>query len=149
MRIAPELSAYILLTLLVLWSLADQIAPYHGEAAECRIGYVIDGDTLELICADRTETARLMGFDAPETKSPRCAAEAAWGHRATERLRALAKRPDIRLFPQGLDKYRRRLVVMQVDGRDVARIMIAEGLAVAYDGGKRRKWCGEGSSRNF
>jgi micrococcal nuclease len=148
-RIAPELWAYILATLLVLWSLADQIAPYHGAAADCSVGYVYDGDTVEMICGAKTETARLMGFDAPETKSPRCAAEAAWGQRATQRLRDLAKRPNIRLFPQGLDKYRRRLVVMQVDGRDVAAIMIAESLAVAYDGGKRRNWCGEGSLRNF
>jgi micrococcal nuclease len=140
-RIAPELSAYILATLLVLWSLADQIAPYHGEAAACRIGYVYDGDTVDITCGAKTETARLLGFDAPETKSPRCAAEADWGHRATLRLRDLVKRPNIRLFPQGLDKYRRRLVVMQVDGRDVARIMIAEGLAVAYEGGQRRGWC--------
>lgn len=149
MRIAPELWAYILLTLLVLWSLADQIAPYHGAPADCRIGYVYDGDTLELICAEQTETARLLGFDAPETKSPRCAAEAAWGQRATLRLRDLVMRPNIRLFPQGLDKFRRRLVVMQIDGTDVARIMIGEGLAVAYEGGKRRNWCGEGSVRNF
>lgn len=141
MRIAPELWAYILLTLLVLWSLADQIAPYHGEAADCRIDYVYDGDTVDIACGGTTETARLLGFDAPETKSPRCAAEADWGHRATLRLRDLVKRPNIRLFPQGLDKYRRRLVVMQVDGRDVARIMIAEGLAVAYEGGQRRAWC--------
>jgi micrococcal nuclease len=147
--IKPDLWAYILLTLLVMWSLADQIAPYHGAAADCSIGYVIDGDTLEMICEGQTETARLLGFDAPETKSPHCAAEAAWGHRATLRLRDLAKRPNIRLFPQGLDKYRRRLVVMQVGGRDVAGIMIAEGLAVAYDGGHRRDWCSQGALSDF
>lgn len=137
-----NLAAYILLTLLLLWAAADRFAPYHGVAAPgCRIGYVYDGDTFEMICDGQSLTARVQGFDAPETKSPQCAAELAWGQRATQRLRALVRHPGIALFRHGHDKYGRDLVVMTVQGRDVAQIMIAEGLAVAYSGGTRRNWC--------
>lgn len=142
MRQSANLTAYILLTLLVLWAMADRFAPYHGQSeTQCRVGYVYDGDTVELLCGEKNLTARLLGFDAPETKSPKCAAEAGWGHRATLRLRELVKRPELALFRNGHDKYGRALVVLTVGGKDVARIMVGEGLAVAYHGEARRNWC--------
>ena len=144
---SANLTAYILLTLLLLWAAADHFAPYHARAdAGCRVGYVYDGDTVEMVCDGEKRMARLLGFDTPETKAPKCAAEAAWGHRATLRLRELVKRPDTALYPQGLDKYRRTLVVMTVGGKDVAQIMVAEGLAVDYHGEARRDWCAGGSA---
>lgn len=140
-RWRPDLWAYVLLTVLVLWNIADRFAPYHGVEAGCQIGYVYDGDTIEMICGGVKTTARLQGFDAPETKEPRCAAEAEWGHRATLRLRELVRKPEIRLYRQGFDKYGRDLVVMTIGTENLADIMVAEGLAVAYSGGKRRNWC--------
>ena len=140
-RMPPVLWLYVFLTVAVLLALADLRAPYPGVATGCRLGYVYDGDTIEMVCQGQKSTARLLGFDAPETKSPRCAAEAEWGHRATERLRGLAKQPQIELFRHGFDKYGRELVLMRVGGADVAQIMINENLGVAYDGGKRRGWC--------
>lgn len=131
----------VFLTLAGLVACADMRAPYLGVETGCSAGYVYDGDTIEMLCHGRKTTARLVGFDAPETKSPRCAAEAEWGHRATLRLRELAKQPQIELFQQGFDKYSRDLVVMRVGGVDVAEIMIDEALGVAYAGGKRRNWC--------
>lgn len=143
MRRSSTLTAYILLTVLMLWALADSVAPYHGQAeAGCDVGYVYDGDTVELLCGAQRLTARLQGFDAPETKSPKCAAEAAWGRRATLRLRELVQRPELALFRNGHDKYGRDLVVLTVGGKDVAQIMVGEGLAVAYHGEARRNWCG-------
>ena len=114
----------------MLWAAADRFAPYHGLADPgCRVGYVYDGDTVEMLCDGEKRMARLLGFDTPETKAPKCAAEAAWGHRATQWMRALVQRPDVALYPQGLDKYGRTLVRMTVGGKDVAQIMVAEGLA--------------------
>ncbi len=140
--LSANLFAYVLLTLLVLWALADRFAPDHGAAdTACRIGYVYDGDTVELLCAGQSRTARLLGFDAPETRSPKCAAEAAWGLRATLRLRALVQQPGVALYRNGRDKYGRDLVVITLGGKDVAAIMIAEGLAVDYHGAARRNWC--------
>ena len=141
MKLPPALWLYVFLTLAVLMALADLRAPYLGVETSCGAGYVYDGDTIEMLCKGEKTTARLLGFDAPETKSPRCASEAEWGHRATERLRMLANQPDVALFRQGFDKYGRELVLMQVGGVNVAQIMIEAGLAVSYDGGKRRDWC--------
>ncbi|WP_176473856.1 thermonuclease family protein [Actibacterium ureilyticum] len=135
------LIAYVAVTLLALVKLADWIAPYHDLSVEgCRITYVYDGDTVELTCPGRTETARLSGFDTPETKSPGCAAEAALGARATERLRALV-RGRVTLDGQGREKYGRLLVRITADGRDVGDTLIGEGLAVRYTGGTRVDWC--------
>ena len=38
------------------------------------------------------------------------------------------------------DRYSRTLATIKVDGRDVGKIMIAEGLARPWTG-KRRPWC--------
>ena len=65
-----------------------------------------------------------------------------WAARATARLRELLQGPKVAIYRHGRDKYRRELVQITVAGRDVAEVMIAEGLAVAYAGGKRRSWCG-------
>lgn len=101
---------------------------------------VIDGDTVE---HDGT-VHRLLGYDAPETHDPGCAAEAALGRRATARLRELlAGARRIVLAPSHrVDRWGRQLSRLTVDGRDVREILIAEGLARPYDGrGPRAGWC--------
>ncbi|MDZ4309211.1 MAG: thermonuclease family protein [Cypionkella sp.] len=142
MKLTPYLTAYIALTLLGLWAAADRFAPYHGAPAACRIGYVIDGDTVALRCGAEKRVGRLVGFDAPEVRSPKCKSEAAWGARATERLRGLLSGPDVVIYPKGTEKYGRDLVLITVAGRDVAAVMIGEGLGVDYHGEARRNWCG-------
>lgn len=142
MRFDSTLAAYVLLTLLVFWAVADCWAPYQGQASECRVAYVYDGDTVELVCGTEKRSARLVGFDTPETKAPRCAAEAALGAKATARLRALVGSGPVEIFRQGYDKYGRDLVVLTVAGRDVGPVLVAEGLAHAYHGGTRGGWCG-------
>lgn len=166
LRLTPALMVYILLALLGLYAFAEQRAPYHGlTEAGCRVGFVYDGDTVELLCGADTRTARLVGFDTPETKQPRCPAEAALGLRAKLRLGDLVAqaqgagaRPGtgagqgailldesgqgaILLDDRGQDKYGRRLVAMRIGDRDVADLMIAEGLAVANSGEARVDWC--------
>ena len=142
MRRDATLWAYVLLTLLGLWAVADLWAPYYGRPEACRVGYVYDGDTVEMICGAEKLTARLQGFDTPETKDPRCPEELAWGNRATERLRILVKSGPVVIYRQGFDKYGRALVTLTIGGRDVGDVLIAEGLAQDYHGGTRGGWCG-------
>ena len=40
-----------------------------------------------------------------------------------------------------MDRYGRRLVRLSLDGRDVGAVLISEGLAVPYRGGRRIDWC--------
>ena len=86
-------------------------------------------------------TARLVGLDTAETKTPGCDAELAHGRRATLRLRQLVAGGEVEMKRKGDDRYGRVLVVLTVDGVDVADTLVLEGLAVPYSGGKRINWC--------
>ena len=150
LRLSADLLAYIGLAVLGLYAFAEQRAPHFGLTEDgCRVGFVYDGDTVELLCGTETQTARLVGFDTPETSPPRCPAEAALGLQAKLRLGDMVARAQgqgqgqggILLDHRGYDRYGRRLVAMQINGREVGAVMIAEGLAVAYDGGTRTDWC--------
>ncbi len=110
----------------------------------CRAIYVADGDTVHLACrGSGAVKARLLGFDTPEVYSPRCSKELAAGRQATAILReVLQSGPITAARFQGHDRYGRELVRLEVGGQDVARPMIASGLAVPYAGGRHPDWCG-------
>ncbi len=137
-----NLVIYSAVTLVLLYGLALKLAPVLPVPdTACQVGYVYDGDTVEMLCGAQELTARLVGFDTPETKEPRCPEEYALGKQATERLRGLVKQGRVTLFRQGYDKYGRALVRMAINGRDVAETLVGEGLAVPYRGGRRIDWC--------
>jgi endonuclease YncB( thermonuclease family) len=73
--------AALIVAFLVLFAatpaLADSIAP--GQIR------VVDGDTIHVVGQRRS--ARLVGFNAPETSRAKCRAERTLGHEATRRLR--------------------------------------------------------------
>lgn len=100
--------------------------------AGCKI---TDGDTIR--CGD--ERIRLIGIDAPETEQAKCASERARGLAAKERLRQLLS-GGFTIERDGVDRYRRTLATLYVNGVDVGSVMIAEGHAREYAGG-RRPWC--------
>jgi micrococcal nuclease len=116
----------------------------NGRFALCagaaRRNCVIDGDTVRYAGV----TIRLEDIDAPETHSPRCAAEAALGRQATERLLELINAGPFQVVHSGArdeDVYGRKLRVIAREGRSVGDVLIAEGLARRWDGA-RRSWCG-------
>ena len=110
-------------------------ASAHAQGLRCT---ATDGDTLR--CG--RERVRVMGLDAPELRA-RCPAELALARAARDRLEALIAR-GVTLEPHGRDRYRRLLaVVRDRQGRDVAQLLIGEGLARPYTGRTRRGgWCG-------
>ena len=116
----------------------------RGDFALCaaapRQDCVIDGDTIRY----GGVRIRLQDIDAPETHSPKCAAEAALGRPATLRLLELVNAGPFELVQTGVrdeDRYGRKLRVLARDGRSLADTLIAEGLARSWDGA-RRSWCG-------
>ncbi|KGB81871.1 hypothetical protein JT55_11075 [Rhodovulum sp. NI22] len=97
-----------------------------------------------MACPDGSgSTARLVGFDTPETYRPECPAERRLGLQATAYLtRRLDSAAQVAVTSGGgRDKYGRMLLRLYVDGRDIGQDMMAQGLAVPYDGGKRINWC--------
>jgi endonuclease YncB( thermonuclease family) len=101
-----------------------------------RVNCVVDGDTFWM----GGRKIRILDIDAPETHPPRCAREARLGEAATDRLHALLNAGEVRIAREGEDRYGRTLARVSADGRPVGDVLIAEGLARPYAGG-RRPWC--------
>lgn len=104
---------------------------------------VTDGDTIWV----GKEKIRIIGYDAPETYQARCEVERKAGQKATGYLRWLVanNKLTIRREPKK-DRYKRTLARVYIKGRDLADIMIGEGLAVRYDCPRGRcprriSWC--------
>lgn len=106
---------------------------------------VLDGDTYEILIEGFPTHVRLANADTPET-GPRakCAEELALGNRATEFVRAQVSEHAVAVFPTGrLDKYRRVLATLTIDGEDLGGLLVKNGLARWYGGERRRGWCRE------
>ena len=90
---------------------------------------------------------RLLGIDAPEIHSAKCAAEREAGIIAAARLVSLIREKRARLIDAGSEKYGRKLgrLVLgwpSTGETDWATLAISEGLAVAWNGhGARHSWC--------
>lgn len=108
---------------------------------------VIDGDTVEARVAiwlgqEIITKVRLRGIDAPEI-SGACGPEREAAIAARDRLQALLAGRAVMLGDVGGDKYFGRVVAdLLVDGASSGGILLAEGLARPYGGGRRDAWCG-------
>ena len=109
---------------------------HEGGGVNC----VVDGDTLYYEGAK----IRIADIDTPETHPPRCEAEAVKGAAATQRLQQLVSAGPFTLEanPDGRDedRYGRKLRVVTRGGESLGGVLVDEGLARWYAGG-RRGWC--------
>jgi endonuclease YncB( thermonuclease family) len=139
-----------IVALFVLFIVDARGAPIEPGAIE-----VVDGDTIRA----GGEVYRLVGFNTPEAGSgARCERERTLAAEATRRLRTMIARGGVELHrvpcacrpgTEGTRacNYGRLCGVLTVGGRDVAPIMIADGLAEEYICSetrcpRRRDWCG-------
>ena len=107
------------------------IASVHGaEAPAIVAGNVVgvhDGDSLTLLTADRVQLKiRLEGIDAPELGQ-------AFGNAAKKALSDLAFGRRVQVQVTGVDRYKRTLGVVLVDGKNINLEMVRRGLAWRYD----------------
>jgi endonuclease YncB( thermonuclease family) len=129
-RGARRVKGGLILALLLVLAL-----PGCAEAQALRC-VATDGDSLR--CG--RERIRIAGLDAPEIQG-RCARERRLAVAARDRLQGLVA-GGVTIRSLGEDRYGRTLArVRDRGGRDVARVLIAEGLARPYEGGRRRGWC--------
>lgn len=102
---------------------------------------VISGDTLLL----NGRRWWLLGFETPRVEEALCSSERKAGEAARARLEALIKSAkDVRVIPWNLvrDRYRQYRGWLYLDGKDVAKDLIAEGLArKAKRDADRTGWC--------
>lgn len=84
---------------------------------------IADGDTV--IIEPHKQTIRLFGINSPET-------DQCYGKEASERLSELLSKKKIQLKDPLVDKFRRIVALVYVDGKLINEIMIREGFA-AYE----------------
>ncbi|MFG1422992.1 thermonuclease family protein [Roseixanthobacter liquoris] len=119
-------AAALLLALAALAALLTRADEIAGPA------FAVDGDTLRILDV----RVRLEGIDAPELAQTCGAPRATWpcGARALHRLAQVLDVPLVTCRLRGTDAYGRRIGTCTAGGRDVARVMVEEGLALALSG---------------
>lgn len=139
--VEAKFAAAIIVAVLIAGLLA---LPNPGRAASVDVSTgasqlrVIDGDTF---ASPAGVKYRILGLDTPETFQARCEDERALGLIAKARLEDILSKGEVRIVEGGLDRYGRTLARVYVNGRDVSEIMIGEGVARPYSGGRRLPWC--------
>ena len=108
---------------------------------------VVDGDTFDCIislgfdCYLHKQRVRLSGIDTPESRT-RDLEEKKLGLAAKERLKELCE-GKFKIKSLGKGKYGRILGIPYTkDGKDICQILMDEGHAVEYHGGKKVKTWG-------
>lgn len=131
----PHIAAVLVLTCLGSAALATE-APVTNHQRMTLLA--IDGDTI----AVGKERIRILGLDTPETYQPQCPEEEVLGYQAAGRLQKLLNTRSIRIERIArADKYGRTLGMVYAGEDDVAALLIKEGVARSYTGGKRKSWC--------
>ncbi|MCL2538610.1 MAG: thermonuclease family protein [Alphaproteobacteria bacterium] len=118
-----------------------------ADPVHATVTYIIDGDTFSamVILRENIEISvrvRFINIDAPEL-SGECESEIVAAFAAKDRLAELIPiGAPVKLLSVKDDKYLGRINahVIDANGRDVGEIMMAEGHAVPYAGGKRINW---------
>lgn len=108
----------------------------------------IDGDTIRtyvsLPAPLNRVSIRIRGIDTPEKgKRAACAQEAMLADKASLAAKELiANATTMVVSSLKWDKYGGRIVGdVSINGVDVGRALIAQGVAAPYDGGKKQSWC--------
>ena len=109
---------------------------------------VFDGDTFAARVRvwpglDVETKVRLRGIDAAELHA-RCAEEFSKAEAARAALQTILAEGDVTIARVGVDKYGGRIDALAATRGtpDVSAAMLAGGWARAYDGGRRKSWCG-------
>ena len=138
---------YISLITLLLSSSVEAKQTY-GNAVVSEVVSIYDGDTFRVNINGYSDIIgknipiRLIGVDAPEMRG-KCKLEKELARAAKQftvaKLRA-AKKVELRNMMRG--KYFRIAADVYVDGRSLGQMLIDQGHAVKYSGGKKTKdWC--------
>jgi len=104
--------------------LAFALGTAHADFAGVVVA-VVDGDTVDVLVNRQPVRVRLAEIDAPEKGQ-------AFGTRARQALAAAVFRNTVTVKETGRDGFGRTLGTITLDGRNINRVMVAEGWAWAY-----------------
>jgi endonuclease YncB( thermonuclease family) len=107
----------------------------HAKRIDC----MVDGDTFWMAGTK----IRIADIDTPETPPPRCAREGRLGKAATLKMQAMLNAGPFTLTPirRDVDRYGRKLRIVERNGQSLGAVLVRQGLARRYGGGKRSPWC--------
>lgn len=109
---------------------------------------VYDGDTFYVDMPHWPEPVRkrlgirVRGIDTPEIKG-KCDSEKDLALQARDHVRIILSKGRVELRNTTRGKYFRLVSDVYVDGIDLGKSLINQGLAREYHGGKRQSWCPE------
>jgi micrococcal nuclease len=108
-------------------------APRPQRTEEGTVTHVADGDTITVITANQTKLRiRMVGIDAPETPKGTKFPGQPYGKEAY--LKQLVEGKQVKVEIYGVDRYKRLLATIFLDGKDINLAMIEAGLAEVYRG---------------
>ena len=109
---------------------------------------IVDGDTVDLLIDLGFETyrktrVRMSGINAWESRTKNLK-EKELGLAAKDRLRELCEqameKESLKILSTKKEKYGRYLGVLYGNGKNINDLLVSEGHAHLYDGGKRKKY---------
>ena len=112
---------------------------YTGVGDNC----VLDGDTIYV----QREKVEIAGIEAPLIKGAACGDERTAGIEAAVRLADMLNSGQVMASSPIRDEYGRMVRNVEVNGKDVAKAMIAAGVVRSYTG-EKRDWCRKSDARS-
>lgn len=139
-------SLFVIFAMLGTVSLAG--TKTDGYSAEASYISNYDGDTIRVDIPGlhpligENIPIRVRGIDTPEIRG-KCLKEKSMAKRAKERVRELlVKHKNIVLEGMERGKYFRIVATVIADGIDIGGLLVSEGLAIPYNGGRKTaNWC--------
>mmetsp|Transcript_17960 Transcript_17960/g.31757 ORF Transcript_17960/g.31757 Transcript_17960/m.31757 type:complete len:154 (-) Transcript_17960:895-1356(-) len=115
----------------------------EGKVVDAKVVSVYDGDTVTIatFCLDGVNCTafkcRLVGINTPEIRT-RDKKEKVAGYAARDALREVLEGRVVKVRCGPFDKYGRLLATIEAPGvGDVAEMLVTQGHAMRYDGGRR------------
>jgi endonuclease YncB( thermonuclease family) len=116
----------LVVALAVLTACAAEPPQAQPTVVDGRVVGVADGDTIRVLDAQKHEfRIRLEGIDSPEKGQP-------FGDAARDATSRLAFGKQVRVHVSGLDDYGRSLGRVEIDGLELNRTLVTEGMAWRY-----------------
>ena len=124
---------------LVVWGLLLQSGQILADTIDGRVVGVSDGDTITVLDSAKTRhKVRLAGIDAPESKQ-------AFGQASKKHLSDLVFGREVTLDCGKIDRYRREVCVVMVNGSDANLAQVKAGMAWWYRQYKKEQAAQQGA----
>jgi endonuclease YncB( thermonuclease family) len=125
----------ILFPLAIILALLFSVSAFGKEPVrdiKATVVKIVDGDTVHALTPDRTKLKiRLYGIDAPEVQHGKKEGQS-YGNEAKDTLTSLVLNKAVIVRVLDIDRYKRQVCIILLNGQDINRNMVDKGYAWAY-----------------